>query len=69
MSTIPTMMRLDRAPVSMTADERSAEITSILARGVLRYVLTASKESGQKALTGVRPQSDECATRTAGSQQ
>ena len=65
-------MRLDRDPASMTAEERRHEVQEILGRGVLRAVLISRGErpnSCPEALTEVRPQSDECATRTAGSKQ
>ena len=45
-----TGMRLDRAPASMTADERASELMTILAQGMVR-LLTSGRESGRPALT------------------
>jgi len=60
-----TGMRLDRAPASMTADERASELMTILAQGMVR-LLTSGRESCQPALTATAVQSDECAPRPIG---
>lgn len=62
-------MRLDRDPNEMTPEERLLEFREIVARGVVRTLLssgTRGADSCRQALTGSAIQSDECAPRPVG---
>lgn len=61
-----TPIRLYARPDTLTPEARDAEVRALLARALLRVVLTRRRERSGKDLTGSRLIAHECAPEASG---